>query len=253
MRKLILSALVVASTTTYGQSLIDSVNANVNGNDTLYMEVFEGETDPFATIGGTDEDGADNLTITLSNTSDFVLSPASANVTAANGDIGTIAPAVAFDADVQDKYVFNTTITDDDGLAMTAVTKVQVKRRDIIDIKPYSMSVAENTMTVKEFQLIANRLKANGDTADINNGNVIFEILSVDNVAYSLNANNVAPWPFYIGSISNKLEVTAPLNYEEQSQYLIEVKATRGSNSFTKVLKLNVTKVNELPYRIYVK
>ena len=251
MRKLILSALVVASTTTYGQSLIDSVNANVNGNDTLYMEVFEGETDPFATIGGTDEDGADNLTITLSNTSDFVLSPASANVTAANGDIGTIAPAVAFDADVQDKYVFNTTITDDDGLAMTAVTKVQVKRRDIIDIKPYSMSVAENTMTVKEFQLIANRLKANGDTAVIGNGNVDFDILSVDGVAYSL-VNNVAPWPFYISSV-NKLEVTAPLNYEEQSQYLIEVKATRGSNTFTKVLKLNVTNVNESPYRIYVK
>ena len=251
MRKLILSALVVASTTTYGQSLIDSVNANVNGNDTLYMEVFEGETDPFATIGGTDEDGADNLTITLSNTSDFVLSPASANVTAANGDIGTIAPAVAFDADVQDKYVFNTTITDDDGLAMTAVTKVQVKRRDIIDIKPYSMSVAENTMTVKEFQLTANRLKANGDTAVIGNGNVDFDILSVDGVAYSL-VNNVAPWPFYISSV-NKLEVTAPLNYEEQSQYLIEVKATRGSNTFTKVLKLNVTNVNESPYRIYVK
>lgn len=252
MRKLILSALVVASTTTYGQSLIDSVNANVNGNDTLYMEVFEGETDPFATIGGTDEDGADNLTITLSNTSDFVLNPASANVTAANGDIGTIAPTAAFDADVQDKYVFNTTITDDDGLAMTAVTKVKVKRRDIIDIKPYSMSVAENTMTVKEFQLIANRLKGNGDTAVINNGNVSFEILSVDGVAYSL-VNNVAPWPFYIGSISNKLEVTAPLNYEEQSQYLIEVKATRGSKTFTKVLKLNVTNVNESPYRIYVK
>lgn len=251
MRKLILSALVVASTTTYGQSLIDSVNANVNGNDTLYMEVFEGETAPFATIGGTDEDGADNLTITLSNTSDFVLNPASANVTAANGDIGTIAPAVAFDADVQDKYVFNTTITDDDGLSMTAVTKVQVKRRDIIDIKPYSMSLAENTMTVKEFQLTADRLKANGDTAVINNGNVDFEILSVDGVAYSL-VNNVAPWPFYISSV-NKLEVTAPLNYEEQSQYLIEVKATRGSNTFTKVLKLNVTNVNESPYRIYVK
>lgn len=252
MRKLILTALVVASTTTYGQVAIDSVNANQNPNDTLYMEVFEGETDPFATIGGTDEDGADNLTITLSNTTDFVLNPASANVTAANGDIGTIAPAQAFDADVQSSYVFNTTIADDDGLSMTAVTKVNVKRRDIIDIKPWSMSIAENTQLVKEFQLVANRLKANGDTAVINNGNVTFEILSVDGSAYSV-VNGAAPWPFYITAQTNKLEVTAPLNYEEQSQYLIEVKATRGQKTFTKVLKLNVTNVNESPYRIYVK
>jgi hypothetical protein len=85
----------------------------------------------------------------------------------------------------------------------------------------------------------------------INNGNVTFEILSVDGTAYSV-VNGAAAWPFYI-TAQNKLEVTAPLNYEEQSQYLIEVKATRGSKTFTKVLKLNVTNVNESPYRIYVK
>ena len=257
MKKLILSIALIAGYTASAQVAIDSINVNVNPNDTLFMEIFEGETSVIGTLGGADVDGADNLTISLSNTTDFVVTPASANITAADGDIGDISPVVAFDADVQSEYVFTTTLTDAGGLSASAITSVKVRRRGIVDIKPNAFTLAENVMTPSIFPMEARRVKANGDSVVLNANSVSYEILSVDGTAYTTTANGTAPWPFYIGSNPvtglDHIIVTAPLNYEDQTQYLVEVKATRGNKTYTEVLKLNVTNVNEVPYKIYVK
>ena len=67
MKKLILSIALIAGYTASAQVAIDSINSSVNPNDTLYMEVYEGETSVIGTLGGADRDGSDNLTISLSN------------------------------------------------------------------------------------------------------------------------------------------------------------------------------------------
>ena len=198
MRKLILTALVLATTTTYAQNEIDSINANQNPNDILYFEVDDGETDPFATLGGSDEDGADNLTISFDGVgSAFIVSPASANVTSANGDIGQIEPVSAMDADTKDEYLFNTTITDAGGLDMVVATKVVVRRKDIDDIKVDTVTIAENSTVPISGTMSAWWTKNNGTTKKVNKNKVTLEILSIDGAPY-INVTNVNENPFRI-------------------------------------------------------
>ena len=254
MKKLILTALVVASTTTYGQVATDSINANVNPNDTLYMEIYEGETSVIGTLGGADADGSDNVTISLSNTTDFVVTPASANITAADGDIGDISPVAAFDADVQSEYIFNTTLTDAGGLSMTAVTSVKVKRRDIDDIKVDTISVAENSNMVLSATMSAWWTKANGNFKKVNKNNVTLEILSIDGAPYSVVNGVSTTLPIYLVQ-NDQLQITGSLDHETNEWITVRVKATRnnGGQSYEEDIYINVTNVNEVPYKIYVK
>lgn len=255
MKKLILTALVVATTTTYAQNEIDSVNANVNPSDILYIEVEDGETAAFATIGGSDEDGSDNLTVTFDGVgSAFQMSPASANVTSANGDIGQIQPVAALDADVKDEYLFNTTITDAGGLDMVVATKVVVMRKDIDDIKVDTITVAENAMVPYSATMSAWWTKSNGTTKQINKNKVTLEIVSIDGTPYSLVNGVSTTLPIYFAN-GDQLEITGPLDHESNEWITVRVKATRnsGGQSYEEDIYINVTNVNENPFRIYVK
>ncbi len=255
MRKLILTALVVATTTTYAQNEIDSVNANVNPTDILYIEVDDGETAAFATIGGSDEDGADNLTVTFDGVgSAFQMSPASANVTSANGDIGQIEPVAALDADTKDEYLFNTTITDAGGLDMVVATKVVVKRKDIDDIQVDTVTVAENSQLVFSTTMSAWWTRGNGVAKKVNKNKVTLEILSIDGTPYSVVNGVSTTLPIYLVQ-NDQLQITGALDHEKNEWITVRVKATRnnGGQSYEEDIYVNVTNVNENPFRIYVK
>jgi len=244
MKKLTLMALAVASTTAYAQSTTDSVNVNVNPNDTLLIEVNEFATGSIATIGGADEDGDDNVTITLS-TSDFSVTPATASITSADGDVGQLEPNVTLDYSVQNEYVFDVTMTDQGGLSATATAKVKVNPLPLGDIKPDTISVAENNPSISIFGLSTERTLPNGNVQTLTNG-VQWEILSVDGVAHNPMTDPV--------SISGTDIVVAPnLNHEQQSVYAVEVNGRRGNTDTTDIIYLVVTNVNESPFKIYVK
>jgi len=255
MKKLILTALVVATTTTYAQNEIDSVNANVNPSDILYIEVEDGETAAFATIGGSDEDGSDNLTVTFDGVgSAFQMSPASANVTSNDGDIGQIEPVAALDADVKDEYLFNTTITDAGGLDMVVATKVVVKRKDIDDIKVDTITIAENSMNPYSTTMSAWWTKNNGTAKKVNKNKVTLEILSIDGTPYSVVNGVSTTLPIYLVQ-NDQLQITGSLDHESNEWITVRVKATRNNNSqsYEEDIYINVTNVNENPFRIYVK
>tara|TARA_R110000772_G_scaffold205622_1_gene316230 strand:- start:277 stop:1041 length:765 start_codon:yes stop_codon:yes gene_type:complete len=254
MKKLILSIALIAGYTASAQVAIDSINSSVNPNDTLYMEVYEGETSVIGTLGGADRDGSDNLTISLSNTTDFVVTPASANITAADGDIGDISPVVAFDSDVKSEYIFNTTITDAGGLSMTAITSVKVKQRDIDNIKVDTITVAENTTNPYSTTMSAWWTKANGTAKKINKTKVTLEILSIDGVAYSVVNGVSTTLPIYLVQ-NDQMQITGALDHETNEWIVVRVKATRnnGGQSYEEDIYINVTNVNEVPYKIYVK
>tara|TARA_R100000544_G_scaffold37190_1_gene27725 strand:+ start:10003 stop:10770 length:768 start_codon:yes stop_codon:yes gene_type:complete len=255
MKNLFLTALVVATTTTYAQNEIDSINSNVNPSDILYFEVEDGETDPFATLGGSDEDGADNLTISFDGVgSAFTMTPASANVTSANGDIGQIEPVNAMDADTKDEYLFNTTITDAGGLDMTVATRVVVKRKDIDDIQVDTVIVPENSNLVMTTTMSAWWTKNNNTAKKINKNKVTLEILSIDGTPYSVVNGVSTTLPIYLVQ-NDQLQITAPLDHEKNEWVVVKVKATRNSSgqSYEEDIYINVTNVNENPFRIYVK
>ena len=244
MKRTILFAALAATTAASAQSLTDSVNVNVNPTDTLFIEVDEFTTGALATIGGADEDGDDNVTVTLS-TSDFSVTPANKDITEADGDIGQLEANVTLDYSVKNEYIFNTTITDAGGLSATAVTKVQVNPLGLGDIKPDTVTVAENDLNSSSFALSTERTLPNGNVQTLTNG-VQWEILSVDGVAY-----DPATAPVSINGTD--LVVASNLNHEQQSIYAVEVKATRGNKDTTDTVYLVVTNVNESPFKIYVK
>jgi hypothetical protein len=255
MKNLLLTALVVASTTTYGQSLIDSVNVNQNANDTLYMEIDDGETAGFATIGGNDEDGSDVLTITFDGVgSAFQMTPASASITAADGDIGQIEPVGVIDADTKENYIFNTTITDAGGLDMVVATKVHVNRRPIDNIKVDTITIAENSTAPLSTTMSAWWTKANGNFKKVNKNKVTLEILSIDGAPYSVVNGVSTTLPIYLTQ-QDQMQITAPLDHEKNEWITVRVKATRinGGQSYEEDIYINVTNVNENPFRIYVK
>jgi hypothetical protein len=243
MKKLLLLSGLVVGMTATAQSTTDSVNVNVNPTDTLFIEVDEFSTGTIATIGGADEDGTDTLSVTLS-TSDFSVTPSTSGVTASNGDIGGLVPQVTLDYAVQDEYVFNTTITDAGGLSATAVTKVKVNPLPLGDISPDSVQVAENSAATS-FALSVERTLPNGTQQTLTSG-VQYEILTIDGAAYDP-AND----PFSISGAD--LNVGANFNYEVQDVYAVEIKATRGSTDTTDIVYVEITNVNEAPYKIYVK
>jgi len=243
MRNIYLSLAVALSITAQAQVTTDSVNVNVNPTDTLLIEVDEFSTGAIATIGGADEDGTDTLSVSLS-TSDFSVTPATSGVTSANGDIGSLEPNITLDYVVQDEYVFNTTITDAGGLSATAVTKVKVNPLPLGDIKPDSVQVAENSPSAL-FTLSVERTLPNGSQQTLTS-NVTYEILTIDGAAYDP-AND----PFSISGTD--LQVAANMNYEAASIYAVEIKATRGPTDTTDIVYVEITNVNEAPFKIYVK
>lgn len=224
-----------------------SVNADTNPNDHIAFSVNENQTTNLKTFGAKDGDGADNITLTLTGTdaASFVINPASANITAADGDIGSLelASGLSFDVDVQDTYEFSVTATDDDGLAFTAPVILSVQGAGIDSIVPYHNYINENVTGIHTFPL---SIKL--DNGSTNNGGQ-WTLNSV------VDASGIPVSGF---SINNQKDLVldadvVTLDAEANDLYTANITVVRGNATITQDVLVHVNDLNESPYEIYVK
>lgn len=224
-----------------------SVNANTNPTDHIAFSVSENQTTNLKTFGAKDGDGADNITLTLTGTdaASFVINPGSANITAANGDVGSLelASGLTFDVDVQDTYEFNVTATDASGLAFTAPVVLSVEASAIDSIVPYHNYIDENVTGVHTFPLSI-RL----DNGSTNNGG-----------QWTLNSVVDASGSPVTGfSINNQKDLVldadvVTLDADANDLYTANISVVRGNATITQDVLVHVRNLNESPYEIYVK
>ena len=180
-------------------------------------------------ILATDADG-DTLTYTLGGTD-----AASFRIDSTTGQLQTSAP---LDYEMQSAYTVKVTVSDrntaapDSETALIATITVTIRMADSVPVfsegAATTRRIAENTASGTNIGDPVSATDADGDT-----------------LTYTLGGANAAS--FRIQSATGQLQTSAPLDYETQSTYTVEVTVSGGESTATIAVAINVMNVNEAP------
>lgn len=219
-----------------------------SANDTIRIAINEGTpTAPIKSIYVKDQDRPDTLTISLSgaDASAFSINNTPGILgTTADSIAGTLESTTNFDANAQDKYVINLTATDKGGLSFTAPMSISVIPAGLDSISLDAYAFLENTTPT--FTPNAYRNNGGGNWVVLN---------GVSWVINSITPNNGVAAGTEFSIVNGKIEgdLAKTFDFEEVSEWVLNVTATRKGVTSIENFVISVGDVNEIPFGIGVK